>query len=141
MPNPRLYNSGLLKILNGDINYLTDTIQVLLVDDNYTFSKSHTALTDVDGDEVTNDVGTGYERKTLGTKSISLNSTDDRVEYKAADVIYTEIETNEQLAAAIVYKGTDLIAFLEFDPKTTNGSDVRLNLATSDVIHINNDLS
>jgi len=141
MPNPRLYNSGLHKLTNGDIDFVADTIEVLIVDNTYTFNKAHTAVSDVSGDEVTNDVGSGYERKTLGTKSIALNSTDDRIEYKAADVLYTAILTNEVLGGAVVFSGTDLIAFLEFADLTTNGSDVRLNIGTSDVVHILNDLA
>lgn len=141
MPNPRLYNSGLHKLTNGDIEFVTDTIEVLIVDNTYTFSKAHTLVSDVSGDEVTNDVGSGYERKTLGTKSIAINTSDDRVEYKAADVLYTAILTNEVLGGAVVFSGTDLIAFLEFADLTTNGSDVRLNIGTSDVVHILNDLA
>lgn len=137
----KLYNSGLLKLVNRDINYVSDTIQILIVDDTYTFDKADTALTDVTGSEVTNDVGSGYERKTLSSKSITLNSTDDRIEFKAADVIYTAVETNEVWDAAILYSGTDLIAYLDFSPRTTNGSDIRLNIGTADTIHINNDLS
>jgi hypothetical protein len=137
-----IYSTGLLAIANGTVSWTNSTIKALIVTDGYTFTKSHEFVTDVTdfGEEVVNAVGTGYERKTLTSKTVTLSS--NVVKFDCANITYTAIETNLNLYALIVYaEGTSdansrLIAYLLIDEVTTNGSDVTINIA--DVFRFDN---
>ena len=129
---PTIYSTGLLALANGTVSWLNSPIKALVVDNGYTFDKSDEFVSDVTGDEVTNDTGTGYERKTLTAKTVTLAS--DVVTYDADDLIYTAVETNETWDALIVYaEGTSdanslLLAYLDIDDLVTNGSDVTVTI-------------
>lgn len=145
MPS-NLYNPGLEKLLNQSIDFATQDIRVLIVSPAYTFNKAHEFVNDVAANEVTNDVGTGYERKVLGTKAITLDAANDRVFFDAANPVYTSIKTTQTLAAAVVFKqvtdDTDspLIALINFADLITNGSDVELQINAGGLFRVNNDL-
>ena len=63
---------GLEGIVDQSIDWVTDTIKVLVVSPDFTFNDTHEFVADIVANEVTNvESTTGYERKTLGTKSIS----------------------------------------------------------------------
>lgn len=211
-----LFNSGLLKINNQSIDFVGDDIQVLLVASGYTFDKDHEFVDDITN-EVTNASGSGYERKSLSGKSISLTSdvsvssitrsgstvtvtlssaqdlrtgiqiliegadqseyngmhevtavnSDTEFEFEvsgtptspatgtitfnrqaivfdADNPTYTAIDTNEDLAAAIVFKqnnddtDSSLIAQIDFSDLATNGSDVELQVAAGGLFDITN---
>lgn len=142
--NSNLYNKGLEKLLNREIDYVADSIRILLVGPSYAFDKSHEFVSDVAAHEVTNAVGTGYERKTLAGKTITLDGVEDRVEFDSDNPIYTQIETNENLAAAIIFKevidDTDspIICINNFSNLVTNGSDVELQINEGGVFRANN---
>lgn len=139
-----LYNKGLLKLLNGTINPLTDTIEVLLVGPAHVFDKAHEFVSQVTSQEVANDVGTGYERKALANKSYGLDEAGDRVFFDANNVVYSIIKTDKVLHAAIIYKkntndaDSELIAMIDFPDLVTNGSDVEVIINENGVFQVNN---
>ena len=139
----KVYNPGLLKLLDGTIDFENDTIKVLLVDDNHSFNKAHEFVDDVDTNEAS---GTGYERKTLTNASISLDTGNDRVEFDADDLSYTGLDAGT-IASAILYKevndDTDspLIADIDFTDLVTNGSDVDLQVNSEGFFYITNDVT
>lgn len=140
-----IYNQGLLKLANGSINFTTDTIGVALLSPSATFNKAHATLDQVTANEVTNAVGTGYERKTLANKSITLAG--DSVQFDADDVLFTAINTNENLGALVIYKDNtldttrELIAYIDYSDLPTNGSDVNIQFNANGLFRINNTIT
>jgi hypothetical protein len=139
----KLYNSGLGAIADGTITWATSTVKALIVDSTYTFNDNHVFVSSVTN-EVTNSLGTGYARKTLTGKTVTVVQADDRVVFDASDVIYTAVETNETWDAVILYldSGSDatskLIAYIEIDALVTNGSDASIVWASTGIFRLNN---
>ena len=140
-----IYNQGLLKIANGSIDYLTDDIRALVVNQNYTFDKTHDFVNDVVSFELANSTGTGYERKALANKTVALVG--DVARYDADDVTYTAVSTTQQFGGMVVYKegatdsARDLIAFIDFNNIPTNGSDIQIQFSANGLFRITNVLS
>ena len=142
----KVYNPGLLKLLDGTIDFENDTIKLLLVDTNHSFTKSHEFVSDIVANEATNSSGSGYERKTLANASIALDTGNDRVEFDADDISYTAIDAGT-IASAIIYKevtndsDSPLIADIDFTDLVTNGSDVDLQVNAEGFFYITNDVT
>jgi len=142
----KVYNPGLLKLLDGTIDFENDTIKLLLVDTNHSFTKSHEFVSDIVANEATNSSGSGYERKTLTNASIALDTGNDRVEFDADDISYTAIDAGT-IASAIIYKevtndaDSPLIADIDFTDLVTNGSDVDLQVNAEGFFYITNDVT
>jgi len=140
-----LYNPGLLKLLDRTVDFENDTIKVLLVDTSHTFDKTDEFVSDIVANEAANVSGSGYERKTLGSKTILLDAANDRVEYDCANPTYTAINAGT-IAAAIVFKeGVDdasspLLAQIDFADLVTNGSDVELQVNTDGLFTVTNNI-
>lgn len=138
-----LYNPGLEKLLDGTIDFENDTINVLLVDTNHSFDKTHEFVDDVDTNEAS---GTGYSRKTLANASIALDAANDRVEFDADNPSYTALDAGT-IAAAIIFKqvndDTDspLIAQIDFADLVTNGSDVELQINSEGLFYVTNNIT
>jgi hypothetical protein len=139
----KVYNPGLLKLLDGTIDFENDTIKLLLVDTNHTFTKSDEFVSDIVANEAS---GTGYSRKTLANTSIALDAGNDRVEFDADDISYTALDAGT-IASAIVYKevtndaDSPLIADIDFTDLVTNGSDVDLQVNAEGFFYITNDVT
>ena len=103
-----VYNSALKELDDGTINYLSDTIKVMLVTSSYTPNRdTHSRRS-----SVTNEVsGTNYTAGgfTLGSKTITQDNTLDRATYDAADVTADPI-TFTGATQAVVYKSTGVAA-------------------------------
>ena len=138
-----LYNPGLEKLLDGTIDFENDTINVLLVDTNHTFDKTHDFVDDIVANEAS---GTGYSRKTLANASIALDAGNDRVEFDADNPSYTALDAGT-IAAAIIFKqvndDTDspLIAQIDFADLVTNGSDVELQINSEGLFYVTNNIT
>lgn len=123
-----IYNTGLHGLLDGTISWTGSPIKALIVDSTYVFSISDEFVSDVSGSEVTNSVGTGYERKNLLNKSVDLSA--NVVGFRADDLTYTSVQTAEVWDALILFQqgtlDTDsrVIAYLSISAVTTNGSTV-----------------
>ena len=139
----KVYNPGLLKLLDGTIDFENDTIKLLLVDTNHTFTKSHEFVSDIVANEAS---GTGYSRKTLANTSIALDAGNDRVEFDADDISYTALDAGT-IASAIIFKevtndaDSPLIADIDFTDLVTNGSDVDLQVNAEGFFYITNDVT
>jgi hypothetical protein len=127
-----IYSTGIEVLLDGTVSWANSTIKALIVDSGYTFDKADEFVSDLSADEVTNAVGTGYARKTLTNKTVTLAT--DIVTLDADDLLYTAVQTNETWDALIVYaEGTadansPLLAYLNIDNLVTNGSDASITL-------------
>lgn len=128
-----LYNKGLLKLLDGTIDYLTDNVAILIVSNNYVFDRTQEFVSNI-SDEIS---GSGYARKSLTSKTVTLNTTSNVVTFDCGTITYTALDSANVLAAAIIYAETgvdsssSLIANIDFENLTTSNSDV--NIVTSPV--------
>lgn len=114
----------------------SSTIKMLLVSSSYTFNPDHDFVDDVDANELS---GTGYVRKTLASKTVTVDDTNDEVRYDAADPVYTGADFGT-VAAGIVYvevtNDTDSIplAYVELtSPAVTNGGDFTFQFGSDGV--------
>ena len=137
------YNNGLLKLLNGSINYTSDNIALLVVDNTYTFDRTDEFVSDLTG-EVS---GSGYSRQSLANKTVTLNATTNTIVFDCDNVSYTAITTSSALSAGIVYDDTgvdstsSLIGFFDMPETTTNASDVAIIVSPSGLFEVSNNIA
>ena len=137
-----VYNKGIAEIMNGGIDLLTDTIKVGLVTSAYTANKDDDFWSTPEASELS---GTGYTAggKTLSSKAINLDDTNDRAEFDAGDVTWTAINAGTA-AAAVIYKSTGtastspLIVHINTGgfPVATNGGDVTIQWNSEGIFYI-----
>jgi len=138
-----LYNPGLEKLLDGTIDYANDTIKVLLVDTSHTFTKGDEFVSDIVANEAS---GTGYSRKTLANKAITLDTGNDQVEFDADNPTYTALDAGT-IASVVIFKevtndsDSPLIANIDFPDLVTNGSDVELQINTDGLFAVLNNIT
>lgn len=150
-----IYTQGLADLVNGTIDYLTATIKVLLLSTAVSFTEDQDiTVADAGGanDIVDAELNvTGYTRgwggsgrKTLASKTISVNNGSNRVEFDAADVTWTALATGQTISDAVVVKEggandttTRPIAHLDVTDTPTNGSDVTLQFNSAGIVNLN----
>lgn len=98
-----LFNDALTSIVKGEIDFLNDTVKVGL----------YTAAPDIDNDTFLSDLigeatGTGYTQKTLASKTVTTDDTNDRTVADAADVQWTGLTTSFRYY--VVYQDTGVAA-------------------------------
>lgn len=124
-----LYPKGAEAILNGDIDWNSDTIKVALIDTGtYTYNSAHDFLNDISGV-----VGTA---QTLASVTITNGVLD------AADVTFTAV-SGASVEALIVYKDTGssstspLLLYIDTAtglPVTPNGGDITIAWNASGIL-------
>ena len=130
-----VYPKGKKAILDGDVDFLTDTIKIVLVDATYTYSTAHDFLDDIAaGDRVAT------------SAALSSKTTTDGA-FDAADVTFTSLSGNT-VTSWVLFKDTgsaatsQLIAYfdtvsgggaLSFQP---NGSNFTLSFGASGIFTI-----
>jgi hypothetical protein len=140
----QLYNKGVEILADGSMAWVTSPVRALIVDSGYTFDVTDVFVSDVVGDEVTNATGTGYERKILVGKTVTVDQVNDRVVFDASDVVYDEVETNEVWDGIVLFLDTGndatsrLICYSGVDALVTNGADATVVWSSSGIFRINN---
>jgi len=138
-----VYNQGATRILNGNIDMLTDTIKCMLIGTlggGYTENRDHDfvdSITAATTDELT--VSSGYVagfggsgRKTLALKTVTESDANDRAEFDAENITWTALATGDTIDAAALIKevandaASPLIAHLDLTDTPTNGGDITL---------------
>lgn len=125
----RVYTLFMDDLAKGGIDLVGDDIRALLVTSAYVFDPDHDFV-----DDITNEIAavTNYVRKALDGEAVDEDLVDDKVVFTANDVVWNSLGNgaNATIAAVILYKhdgGGDalsqLIAYVELTPVTTNGSD------------------
>jgi hypothetical protein len=130
-----VYPKGKKAILDGDVDFLTDTIKIVLVDATYTYSTAHDFLDDIAaGDRVAT------------SAALSSKTTTDGA-FDAADVTFTSLSGNT-VTSWVLFKDTgsaatsQLIAYfdtvsgggaLSFTP---NGGNFTLSFGASGIFTI-----
>ena len=130
-----VYPIGKKAILDGDIDFLSDTIKIQLCDSAYTYSASHNAF---------DDIGAGGR---VGTSAALASKTTTGGAFDAADVTFTAL-TGDTVVSWVLYKDTGtestspLIAYfdtvsgggaLSFTP---NGGNFTLSFGASGILTI-----
>lgn len=122
---------------NPSVDFVADTIRVLLVKTGYTFDPDPNTVSAISGlNELTDASYTGQGasgRLTLGTKSRTEDDTNNRVVFDAADPVWTALDGGETVIGGIVFKhvtdDTDSvpICFISAaESKVAQGSDMTL---------------
>lgn len=113
MDNARYTRPSALRVTDGDFNFVTDDIRVLLVSNTATFDPTAEFVADIVADEVANDAGTGYERKTLAGKAkaiveavtiTGITGAKDVVRMTANNLTYTNINTLTRIGGGYLFK-------------------------------------
>lgn len=132
-----VFNEGSYGIQHRDIDYLSDTIEVILVKSTYTPNKDDTqsviAAAEISGvSGYTGGFG-GSGRKTLASKTMTNDTTNDRTVYDAADPSAWTLGTGDTVGGALVTKKgsasdatAKLLFFQDFTDVPTNGSTFTL---------------
>lgn len=131
---------------NSGIDYLADTIKVILLGSGYTPSKDHNFISDLGANELS---GTGYTggfggsgRKTLASKTITQDDANDLAVMDAADVTYTAINAGTAAYAAIAKEITSdaaspVIGIVDISPDiVTNGGDLTVQWGANGIFSI-----
>lgn len=149
------YTSGIREMLVNGVAYLTDTIQVMLVGTAtpYTPNVDHDFLDEggandpVDAEINVTGYTSGYAgsgRKTLASKTVTVDDTNNRVAVDAADVTWTALGAGATIAAGIVHKRggandttAQMIAYQDVTDTATNGGDITLQFAANGFLFFN----
>jgi hypothetical protein len=127
MPS-KLYGNFLLKALNKEVDFDTDTIKVALLSSSYTPDQdAHDYFNDVSSNEVS---GTGYTAggNTLGSKTATYDSANNVIVLDAADTTWSSSTITARYAVVYDSTGTastsPLIGYVDFgsDQSSTNGN-------------------
>jgi hypothetical protein len=131
------YNNGSYKLQHRDVDYLSDTIELVLVKSTYTPNKddTNTVLAAAEISGVSGYVGGfgGAGRKVLASKTMTNDTANDRTVYDAADPSTWTLGTGDTIGGVIVQKKgsasdatAELLFFLDFTDVPTNGSTFTL---------------
>lgn len=84
-------NKGIHELMSQATNFETDTIKAMLLTSNYNLNTKQGAifLSDITAISGVEPTTTGYARVTLGTKSVTLDNTNNLVNFNAANFSYT----------------------------------------------------
>ena len=98
----KVFNEAITSIGKCEIDYLNDTVVVLLL----------TGAPDIDADTFISDLsgevsGGGYTRKTLASKTITTDDTNDRAIFDAADVQWTSLTADFRYIVVSQSTGND----------------------------------
>lgn len=127
------YDSGIFGIANNSIDFVGDTIKVILLDTNHTFDSNNQTV-----DQITaNELDTGNPRKEVTSKEVTLDSNNGLITLTANVVSYTGLNIGT-INSAVFFKevndDTDSVLLMDFQlsqPFTTDGGDFELSPSLS----------
>jgi hypothetical protein len=124
-----VYNSFKKSIMNGSVDLDTDNINVALLTNSYSANiDTHTMYSDVTTQEVASANGYTTKGQTLGTITISVDTTNDLAYFDAANVTWSTSTITARYAVIFKNTGTNntspLIAYVDFgsDKTSDNGN-------------------
>lgn len=148
------YTTGIKELLDGTISFASDTIKLMLIanDKTYTYDADHTYV-DMGGENDPVDCEldvTGYApgfagagRATLASKTITVDNANNRVVIDAADPAAWTLASGKTVVAAIIYKhvtsdeASRLIAYVDFADTATNGGTFTLQFNAAGILTVN----
>ena len=133
-----LYNRGLDELAA----FATNTYKVLLLKGSgYTPNKDHDFVSDltVASNEV---AGSGYSRQTLASKTRTIDDTNDRITYDAADPAFGSIVAGETVSAMVMFRfvtndsDSILIGYFDLTDTPTDGNPFTVVLGANGLVYI-----
>lgn len=129
-----VFNRGARDLLNGTISWSGDTIKARPV------LASAAAAIDKDATSMTSVGSTGYD-VTLGSKTFTEDTTNDRIVYDAADFAFSAVAAIGAVDHFIVFKfvtndaGSTPIAKVAMTSITPNGGDINVTISSSGLFY------
>lgn len=138
------FNKGVGSVMNGTIDLDTTTLKVMLVDSDYVFDKDHDFASDITDElSAASYVGGfgGSGRKTLASKTVTIDNTNDLAYLDADDVTWTALNAGTIGGAIILKEDTNdaaspLLLFIDFTNLTTSGANVMIQWAATGIAKI-----
>lgn len=133
-----VYNRG----LDEFAAFTSSTYKFLLLKGSgYTFNKDHDFVSDLTpgSNEVT--VG-GYTRQSAGTKTRTIDDSNDRITYDAADPAFGTLLAGETVSAMVLYRfvtvdgDSILMAYYDLTDTATNGTAFTVTLGANGVAYV-----
>lgn len=115
------------------INWASDTIKARLVASSFTPDKDNTSMTGYTA------IGTD---QTLGSKTFTEDTTNDRIVYDAADPTWTAVASGSTVGWCVVFKlvtndaGSTPIAVIDLTDTPTNGGDITVTFNASGIFYL-----
>lgn len=115
------------------IIWASDTIKARLVASSFTPDKDNTSMTGYTA------IGTD---QTLGSKTFTEDTTNDRIVYDAADPTWTAVAAGSTVGWIAIFKfvsndaGSTPIAILDITDTATNGGDITIVFATTGIFYL-----
>lgn len=126
-------NRGALDLLSNVIVYSSDTIKARLVASSFTPNRDDTSMTGYTA------IGTD---QTLGTKTRTEDTTNDRIVYTAANATWTAVAGGSTIGWVAIYQfvtndaGSVPIAIIDVTDLATNGGDVTAPWAATGIFYL-----
>jgi hypothetical protein len=128
-----LFNEGANGLTAGTINWASDTIRARLVASSATVNKDDTSMT------AHTVIGTD---QTLGSKTKTKDTTNDRIVYDAADPVWTAVAGGSTVGTVTIFKfvtndaGSTPIASLDIADTATNGGDITIAFSADGAFYL-----
>ena len=140
-----LYNQVFEEMLKAGINFSSDTIKAALMKTTYVADKdTHDHYDDISSEELASGGGYTTGGNTLASKTVTLDLTNDRAEFDAADTAWTSATFST--IGAILYRDTGtpatsaLICFLDFGGTVTvTAGTLTIVFHADGIIHVKTD--
>ena len=130
------------KFADGTIDWDTDDIRLLLVDSTTTVD-TEPNVTTISGYATLGEIsGTGYGRKVLTSKAVNVDTSNNRAELDADDIVFTGITAGTTIGFLVFKFVTNdadniPIAFSEFSsPFVTNGGDLTIQIDAEGMLQL-----
>lgn len=115
------------------ITWASDTIKARLVASSVTPTKDDTSMTGYTA------IGTD---QTLGSKTFTEDTTNDRIVYDAADPTWTAVAGGSTVGWVVIFKfvtndaGSTPIAVIDIADTATNGGDITIQFASTGIFYL-----
>jgi hypothetical protein len=136
-----LFNRGILVLSNGDSTWDGGgDIEIMLMGTAFSFNRDSDFVADISANEIST---TNYARQNVATRTTTLDDTNDRVVYDAADNLFTALgpASGGPTVGSCVHErntGSDatspLINHLDFTDTTVNGGNFTVQYAATGCI-------
>jgi hypothetical protein len=128
------------------VSWSGDTIKAMLVTSSYTPNVDDDFADTPAAQEIS---VTGYTpgfagsgRKTLASKTVTVNDTNDRGDFGAANLTWTALGSGATIAGVVIYKHltsdalSPLICYLDVTDAATNGGDITISFGGGLVLQL-----
>lgn len=136
-----MYLNGIKAFAEGDIDWASDTIKVMLMKDSYSENlASHDTVSDISSSESD---GTNYSRKTISNRSVSVGSTSVTLLTSDSGLTWSTINNDTVGGLVIFAEGASdalstLICFISFTDQTFNGGDFTITWSSAGIVSHSN---